>query len=106
MKFLIKILKTKVLDLPIRIYAAKILKARLKARSVNSIMNFNYSTATLAELFSIDEFGIKRIIKEGKQKERSEKLISKNRRDRILIPHHIQTIKRFVDAHILKYFNC
>ena len=101
-----KILKTKVFDLTIQIYVPKILKALLRTRSTNSIMNFNYSTATLAGLFNIDKFDIKRIIKEGKQKERSEKLISKNRRDRILKPHHIQNIKSFVDIHILKYFNC
>ena len=67
---------------------------------------FKFSTATLAGLFKLDEFTIKRIIREKRLIEKCAKPISKRGRKRILEPHHIRSIKNFVANHTRKYFNC
>ena len=77
----------------------------LKIKYVTSILGFKYSTSSISGLLRMDEFAVKRIIRERKQIEKTEKLVSKRGKGRVLNPSHIQLIKDFVDTHKRKYFN-
>ena len=91
--------------LKIQIYSFKNIVILLKIKYAISILGFKYSTSSFSGLFRMDEFAIKRIIRERKKIENTKKLVSKDGKARVLNPHHIQLIKFFVDAKRRKYLN-
>ena len=101
----IRTLMIKFRYLGIRIYPFKKLMILLKIKYVTSILGFKYSTSSISGLLLMDEFAVKRIIRERKQIEKKEKLVSKRGKGRVMNPSHIQLIKDFVDYHKWKYFN-
>ena len=75
--------------LEIHIYSFKNIVILLKIKYAISILGFKYSTSSLSGLLSMDEYAIKRIIRERKKIERTEKLVFKRGKARVLNPHRI-----------------